>query len=448
MLEYLREEGLVGTKEGCATGDCGACSAVTAELVGNKLVYGGLNTCIALLPSLAGKLLITVEGLEGEDGLHPVQEAMVKLHGSQCGFCTPGFVMSLFAHIKNGSKGGRDGVIESLSGNLCRCTGYLPIIRAGLDLAKGHKKDWYFKNDSLIKKRLRGLQGKRGEAQDRPTTVAGIAARLGGQGKPRLVGGATDLALEITQDLAQPELVFSRQVNSFADIKQTRTHWEIGAGTTWEDVDRELSPELPGMRELMLRFGSPQIRAKATVGGNLGNASPIADGPPVFLALGCELVLRKKAARRKVALEDFYTGYRKTVLRQGEFVESLRLVRPPRGALFNVYKVSKRHEDDISTVCGAYLVRLDNLGKVIGANIAYGGMAAIPKRAYHCEKVLVGKKWNEGTIDRACKALEKDYSPISDMRASARYRRLVAGNLLWRYFHWTRNKRKRRMMMS
>ena len=448
ILEYLRKEGLVGTKEGCATGDCGACSAVLVKLVGNKLVFEGVNTCIAPLPTVAGKLLITVEGLLGKDGsLHPVQRAMVDLHGSQCGFCSPGFVMSLFIHVKNGAKGGRDEMIERLSGNLCRCTGYLPIIRAGLALDKSHAQDWYSHNERLIKKRLRGLNGngKGNGSSVLPKSVAQIAKGLEGKGngksKKRLVAGATDLGIELTQDLVEPELVFAEKANGFSSIKQTKTHWEIGAGTTWAEIDGKLSAELSGLREIMFRFGSPNLRARATVGGNIVNASPIADGPPIFLALGCELTLRKGEKRRKVKLCDFYTGYKKTVLRQGEFVEKLRLERPTRGAHFNTYKVSKRYEDDLSTVCAAYLVRLDRAGKVTGARIAYGGMAPTSSRAYKCEKALVGEKWDEETIDRACKELGKDFV-LGRERTSPRYRTMLAGNLLRRYFHWTTKQRE------
>ena len=437
MLDYLRASSLTGTKEGCATGDCGACTAVTASLDGDGLAYESLNTCIAPLHSLAGRLLVTVEGLAEESGgLHPAQRAMVDRHGSQCGFCTPGFVMSLFAHAKAEAKGGREALVRRLGGNLCRCTGYLPIVRAGMDLGARGGRDAYDRDEEGIKARLRGLRG-RNRSPGRPATVAALAKRLAGDGRPRIVAGATDLGLELTQDLASPDLVFAGWVGALSGIRGGATGWRIGAGTTWDQVDAGLSPHLPGLSTLLERFGSPQIRARATVGGNIANASPIADGPPVFLALGCELVLRKGAARRAVALERFYTGYRKTVLRRGEFIESVRLRRPRPGSFFNVYKVSKRIEDDISSVCGAFSVEVGRGGAVKGARVAYGGMAAVPRRAARCERALVGRPWDGETVDRACRALLSDFRPMSDLRASARYRRAVAANLLRRFYAWT-----------
>ena len=432
VLEYLRLKGLLGTKEGCATGDCGSCTAAVVSLEEGKLSYRSLNTCITPLSSLHGRLLITVDGLAESDGtLHPVQQSMVDKHGSQCGFCTPGFVMSLFTHVKNGAKKDREEVIEGISGNLCRCTGYLPIIRAGQSLSQADAKDVYAKSAALIKQRLSKLQKEKCESS--PTTVAELSKSLLSRSAPRIVAGSTDLGLEITQSLAKPRLVNVRGIKALRGIKQTAKLWKIGAATPWEQCAKELSPHLPGFGELMRRFGSPQIRAQATVGGNIGTASPIADGPPVFLALGCKLVLQRGAMKRVVDLEGYYTGYRQTVLRPGEFIHSIILKRPPAKSHFNVYKVSKRVEDDISSVCGAYLLTLDSSGKVSDVRIAYGGMAATPLRAANCEKMLIGEAWNQRNLDDARKALARDYKPLNDLRASANYRALVAGNLLQRF---------------
>lgn len=431
-LSFLRANGAVGTKEGCATGDCGACTAVVVSLEDKRLAYQPINTCITPVSSLAGKLLITAEGLaEPGGGLHPVQRAMVEEHGSQCGFCTPGFVMSLYAHLRNGCSADREDVLASIAGNLCRCTGYIPIVRAALRLRPADAKDWYSEHEQLIKRRLADLV----RASVRPRSLPELERAWSKRPQARLVAGSTDLGLDLTQRLAEPDLILIDELPALRGIKASKNGWTIGAATTWAECERELAPAIPGLAELLHRFGSPPIRAQATVGGNIANGSPVADGPPVFLALGCRLVLQRDGKRREIALEDFYLGYRQTALRAREFIHSIKLRRPPANAIFDVYKVSKRKEDDIAAVCGAFNLTVSGRQRIIkSARIAYGGMAAIPLRAARCEAALLGQPFTEATIVEAAAALEDDYQPLSDIRASADYRMLVARNLLHRLF--------------
>ena len=431
VLEFLRSNRLVGTKEGCATGDCGACNAVTVSLVNNKLVYESLNTCIALLPAIAGKLIITIDGLSEEDKLHPVQKAIIDNHGSQCGFCTPGIIMSLYAYLKNDLSSKREDVIKRISGNLCRCTGYVPIINAGLQLTKKDANDYYAKNANTIKANLRKINPR---TKLRPKTVKELAATLKKDPTTRIVAGSTDLGLEVTQNLVQPNVVFVEDVNELTGIKEYEDYWVIGANTSWKDCEEKLGKHIPGLTLLLHRFGSPQIRARATIGGNIGNASPKADGPPVFLALGCTLTLQNGSKQRQVKLEDFYTGYRNTVLQKSEFIHSLKLIKPKRNSLFNVYKISKRYEDDISTLCGAFSFLLDKQQKIVDVKIAFGGMSAIPLRAYNCEQALINREFSLNNIEQAVLNLQKDYQSLKSVRASSEYRFAVAKNLLIRFY--------------
>lgn len=437
VLDYLRGCGLVGTKEGCASGDCGACTAVVAEEERGSLRYKPLNTCIALLPMLHGRQLITVDGLS-EGGLHPVQKAMVRKHGSQCGFCTPGFVMSMFAYYKQGAYG-REEAVRAISGNLCRCTGYRPIVDAALSLRPRQAADRFAAAASETAARLESLAARRPAPTAHwaaPRTVAELACAVADRGKARIVAGGTDLALSITQDLLEPDLIFAGDIAAMSAIKETRDTWLLGGAATWDACGRVMAAHLPGFGKLLERFGSPQIRLRATVGGNLGNASPVADGPPVMLVLGSIVRLRRGKIRREVALENFFTGYRRTVLQPGEFIESVRVGKPPPHALFAVHKVSKRREDDISSLCGAFLLRFGRSRMIVSARVAFGGMAEVPRRAPRCEAALTGADWGDkNTAVCAAQALAGDYVPISDARASAQYRARVAANLVMKVWH-------------
>ena len=426
VLEYLRGCGMTGSKEGCASGDCGACTSVVAFLAADgKPAFRAFNSCIALMPSIHGKWLITIEGLKQNNRLHPAQKAMIKTHGSQCGFCTPGFVMSLFAFGKsaNGGKNAHDKATTAISGNLCRCTGYRPIIQAALSQTKTQNDGF---DNNTARQKLRYLQ-----SHAPPITAAEISQSAL---RHPIVGGGTDLALAITQQLQSiPHITPINNAPSLAKIRELKTGWHIGGAANWESVQQKLGGALPSLDALLHRFGSPQIRYLGTVGGNIANASPVADGPPPFMALGAILTLRRGNQKRQLPLESFFINYKKTALRRGEWIESVFVPKPAANGIFRVYKISKRFEDDISALLLALYLRRGKNGKILSATIAAGGMAAVPKRAKHTEKALIGKQWTAQTFAQAGDALLKDFSPISDARASKQYRNRMAANLLLRF---------------
>ena len=443
VLQWLRgAERRCGTKEGCAEGDCGACTVVLGELEGSGVRLRAVNACLMLLPFLDGKALFTVESLRGADGaLHPVQRALVECHGSQCGFCTPGFVMSMFALFETEREPPtRERIEDVLAGNLCRCTGYRPIVEAvghayALGTAAGASA-----RAALIGQ-LRALEG--GEGLDlehagkrfiAPRTLDELAAFLEAHPVARLVAGATDLGLLLTKEHRELPLVVSvNQVPELRAVTDTGGHLELGAAVTYTDALGPLAAHHPELGGLLRRLGSTQIRNVGTVGGNVANASPIGDMPPALLALDASLVLRRGAGRRELPISDFFLGYRKTALRPGELLERIRIPHGPPGLRFRVYKIAKRFDQDISAVCGAFAVELDG-DRVRAARVALGGVAAVPMRAAGAEAALAGKAWGEPAIEAAVKALQAELAPISDMRASAAYRRLVAGNLLRRFW--------------
>ena len=433
VLEYLRTNGFVGSKEGCAAGDCGACTAVLAENHAGRLRYTPINTCICFMSALDGKLLISVDGLANGDHLHPVQEAMASEHGSQCGFCTPGFVMSLFAITKHPpTDNTRESIAERLAGNLCRCTGYLPIFRAaGKLLAKPIHDDF---NDDDILRRLETITST---AQDNDDIyIAHSDSQLAEIRRQhpdaRLLGGGTDLALELTQreQILGQTIDISRLDNTFQDDGDC---WRIGAAATVDNLLQFCTTHLPVMVPFLKRFGSPPIRARATIGGNIGNASPIGDLLPPFIALNASLHLTNGDKQRQLPLEDFFLGYKKTALQADEWISAVRLPKPPPDTVFKVYKISKRLEDDISAVCGAFSWRM-NGNKICDVRLAFGGMAAIPKRALQCEQTFTNATWTEETFAQAVAALMTDFTPLSDMRASANYRLRAAGGILQRAY--------------
>jgi len=438
VLNYLREhERRTGTKEGCAEGDCGACTVVVAELDATERVrYRAVNSCIRFLPTLDGKALITVESLKGRDGrLHPVQRAMVECHGSQCGFCTPGFVMSLFALYKSESAPSRECINDTLSGNLCRCTGYRPIIEAARRMYEYEAQAT--PGEERLAGQLASIRPAGTLALDRyyaPSDLKSLAALLLEHPDACILAGSTDVGLWVTKqhrDLGT--VIYIGEVAELQHLAPSATHIEIGAGVSLTDAYGEILKRYPQLVELYRRFASPPIRNSGTLGGNIANGSPIGDSMPILIALGASIVLRKGEATRELALEDFYLAYQKTARAPGEFVERVRVPLPSRSRTLATYKISKRFDQDISAVCAAYSIELEQ-GRIGEARVAYGGMAATPRRAPRCEQALRGRPWTEATARAAMSALDADYAPISDMRASREYRASVARNLLYRFF--------------
>jgi xanthine dehydrogenase small subunit len=443
VLAYLREHrNQRGTKEGCGSGDCGACTVVLGEWVpqaeGNQaLRYRSVNACLTLVASLHGKQLITVEALRQQGQLHSVQQAMVDCHGSQCGFCTPGFVMSLFALQKNRPGADTPAIQEALGGNLCRCTGYRPIVQAGAQACALPMADSFDTHRAETVAQLQAIAGQGPASLDNgtahcliPVTLTELATAYAAAPDARLFAGSTDLALEVTQ-LHRPlsTMIYLGQVPELQGVTVGEHCIDIGAATPLTECQAALAADYPDFGALLHRFASLQVRNQGTLGGNIGNASPIGDCPPLLLALGASLVLRHGSEQRTLALEDFYLDYRITARQPGEFIETVRVPRPAPGQHFKAYKVAKRLDDDISAVCAAFNLTLDQ-GRVASIRIAYGGMAAIPKRALGCESALRGNVWNTASVDAACQALAEDFTPLSDMRASREYRLLVAQNLL------------------
>ena len=427
LLDWLREErGLTGTKEGCNEGDCGACSVMITDENGSR----ALNGCILFLPQVNGKAVTTVEGMASADGtLHPVQETMVEHHGSQCGFCTPGFVVSMATAHLNGAT---DHDVQ-LAGNLCRCTGYAPIIRAA-EAAAGAPVPAHLRSlkDNLAQD-IPAPAKADGAPHVQPENSDALAAWYPDNPDATLIAGATDVGLWVTKGFRELGAVaFLNRCADLRGITEDETGLRIGAMTTLTEVEAKLSPLFPSLGVMLRRYGSTQVRNAATLGGNIANGSPIGDGPPALIALGATLQLRRGNARREIALEDFFLDYGKQDRAAGEFVEAILI--PRQHDTLRCYKLSKRFDQDISAVCGCISIT-GNGTEILTARIAFGGMAATPKRAAAAEAALVGQPWSEDTIRKAMEAMTDDFTPLSDMRASASYRMEAAQNMLLRYFH-------------
>ena len=447
VLEWLRsEKGLIGTKEGCAEGDCGACTILVGRLHEGELVYEAINACIRFVATLDACHVVTIEHLKARVGaLHPVQRAMVEMHGSQCGFCTPGFVMSLMAlWLSHDRAPSRERIEDALAGNLCRCTGYGPIVAAlGRAYELDSPRDDPFARDRAgVAARLAALDDGQefciGQGERRlfsPANLAQLATLYLKYPQATLIAGATDFGIAVNKEMQRPQtILWLGRVAEFDGVSDSAGQVVLGAGVSLTRARQALGALHPEIAEMLRRFGGEQVRNAGTIGGSIANGSPIGDLAPVLIALGATLTLRCGDQRRRLAMQDFFLEYKRQDRRASEFVESIEAPKLLAGALFHVSKISKRFDEDISALLGAFHLSRDADGRIQEARLAFGGMAGTPKRAARAEAALIGRQWTHESSEAAARALARDFTPLDDWRASAAYRSKVAANLIRRFY--------------